>query len=153
MLNYNDLYSGFNKIFDNTDEYSENLMFITQQWTNVFQKFYLNMVAPIPGVANPNLFTSLQLFQSGLLAAIKSQTVNIQFEILVQTLHLGVCMGVNMTGTFVTTPPPTPLKLQHCFNSQFPTKVISNMLASTIFLWIQPTFSVQTSSGVTIKWM
>lgn len=153
MLNYFDLYNGFIGIMDNTEGYSENILQIAQKWTDVFQKFYMNQIMPIPGAENPNLLSSLQNFRSGLMAAIKSQTVKQQFEILVQTLHLGVCMGVTMTGIYVTTPPSTPLKLQHCFNNKFPTKVVANLLATTIFSWIQPTFSIQTLSGVVIKWM
>lgn len=153
MLNYKDLYDGFIGIMDNANGYSENLLSIAQQWTNVFQTFYMNQILPIPGTANPNLFPSLQIFRSGLMAAMQAQTVKVQLEILIQTLHLGVCTGVTMTGIYVTTPPPTPLKLQHCFNSKFSTKVIASMLASTIFTWIQPTFSTQTSSGVVTKWL
>lgn len=153
MLNYKDLYDGFIGIMDNTDGYSENALAVAQKWTDVFQKFYTNQIMPIPGAANPNLFPSLQIFRSGLMAAMKGQIVKQQFEILVQTLHLGVCMGVTMTGIYVTTPPTAPLRLQHCFNDKLPTKAIANLLATTIFTWIQPTFSVQTASGVVIKWM
>lgn len=153
MLNYKDLYDGFINIMDNIDGYSEDLLMVSQRWTNVFQKFYMNQIMPIPGVANPNLFLSLQMFQSGLVAAMKGQVVKQQFEILIQTLHLGVCTGVTMTGIYVTTPPTTPLKLQHCFNDKLSTKAIADLLAITIFTWIQPTFSVQISSGVIVKWM
>lgn len=153
MLNYLDLYNGFINIMDNTDGYSEDLLIMSQKWTNVFQKFYMNQIMPIPGAINPNLFPSLQIFQSNLVAAIKGQVVKQQFEILVQTLHLGVCTGVTMTGIYITTPPTAPLKLQHCFNDKLSTKVIANLLATTIFLWVQTTFSTQTSSGVIVKWI
>ena len=83
----------------------------------------------------------------------KIQVLKEQFEILVQTLHLGICTGVTMTGLYATTPPPAPLKLQHCFNSNFPTKVIANLLAMQIFIWVQTTFSVQTASGAIVKWV
>lgn len=153
MLNYNDLYNGFIGIMENESGYSENLMQVAQQWTNVFQTFYLNQIMPIPGAANPNLFPSLQIFKSSLMGVMKVQTWSEQFEVLVQILHLGVCTGVTMTGIYVTTPPPTPLKLQHCWNAKFSRKIIASMLASTIFAWIQSTFSTQTSSGAIIKWM
>ena len=153
MLNYKDLYDGFLNIIENTNGYSENLLSVSQQWTDVFQKFYMNQIMPIPGASNPNLFPSLQIFRSGLVAAMQKQVVKQQFEILVQTLHLGVCTGVTMTGIYITTPPTAPLRLQHCFDSKLSIKVIANLLATTIFAWIQPTFSVQTSSGVIIKWM
>ena len=58
MLNYKDLYDGFINIMDNTNGYSENLLMVSQQWTNVFQKFYMNQIMPISGAANPNLFPS-----------------------------------------------------------------------------------------------
>lgn len=153
MLNYKDLYDGFIGIMDNTNGYSENLLSVAQQWTNVFQTFYMNQILPIPGAANPNLFSSLQTFKSGLIVAMQAQIVKIQLEILVQTLHFGVCTGVTMTGMYITTPPPTQLKLKHCFNDKLSTKLIANSLAITIFTWIQSTFSIQTSSGVIIKWM
>lgn len=153
MLNYKDLYDGFIGIMDNTNGYSENLLSVAQQWTNVFQIFYMNQILPIPGAVNSNLFPSLNIFRSGFMSAMKAQTLKPQFETLVQTLHLGICTGVTMTGIYVTTPPSTPLKLQHCFNDKLPTKAIANLLATTIFAWIQPTFSIQTSSGAIIKWM
>lgn len=153
MLNYQDLYSGFLNIMDNTENYSEDLLFISQQWTDVFQKFYINQIMPIPGSTNPNLFSSLQIFKSGFASAIQGQIIKKQFETLVKTLHLGVCTGVTMTGAYTTTPPPTPLKLQHCFNDKLSTKAIANLLAITIFIWVQSTFSVQNSSGVIVKWI
>lgn len=153
MLNYKDLYDGFIGIMDNEDGYSENLVQISQQWTNVFQTFYSNQIMPIPGATNPNLFPSLQIFQSSLVGVIKAQTWREQFEVLVQTLHLGICTGVTMTGIYITTPPPTPLKLQHCWNANLSRKVIANLLATTIFAWVQSTFSTQIPSGVIIKWM
>ena len=153
MLNYKDLYDGVIGIMDNTEGYSENLSYIAQQWTDVFQKFYINQIMPIPGSSNPNLFSSLQVFRSGFMAAIQGQIIKQQFEILVQTLHLGICTGVTMTGIYITTPPTVPLKLQHCFNDKSSTKVIANKLAITIFTWIQPTFSIQNSSGIIIKWI
>lgn len=153
MLNYKDLYDGFIGIMDNENGYSENLIQIAQQWTNVFQTFYLNQIMPISGAANPNLFPSLQIFQSSLIGIIKSQTWREQFEALVQTLHLGVCTGVTMTGIYITTPPPIPLKLQHCWNANLSRKAIANLLATTIFTWIQLTFSTQISFGTIVKWM
>ena len=153
MLNYQDLYKGFIDIFDKPNEYTENLQVVCQRWTNVFEVFYLNQIMPILGAANSNLYPSLQIFKNNLLGIIKSQTWHIQFEVLVQNLHLGVCMGVNMTGIYTTTPPSIPLRLQHCWKSNLSTKTIASMLASTIFSWIQLTFSIQNTSGAIIKWM
>ena len=62
MLNYKDLYDGFLNIIENTNGYSENLLSVSQQWTDVFQKFYMNQIMPIPGASNPNLFPSLKIF-------------------------------------------------------------------------------------------
>lgn len=153
MLNYQDLYRGFLNIFENSKEYTENIDTVCQRWTNVFEKFYLNQMLPIPGSSNPNLYPSLQIFKNSLLGVIKSQTWNLQFEVLVQKLHLGVCTGVTMTGIYTTIPPNRPLILKHCWNCNYSSRIIANKLASNIFTWVQSTSSIQTSSGVTIKWM
>lgn len=153
MLNSQILYNGFLNILNNFDDFSEDLIIVSNKWANVFQNFYINQILPIPGVSNPNLFPSLEIFKSNFIAACKIHNLHIQFENIVQILHLGICTGVTMTGLYTTTPPTIPLKLQKCFNSNFKTTLIANMLSLNIFLWVQQTFSIQNSSGTIVKWL
>lgn len=158
MLNFKDLNDGFRALMD-TDYYAfkgfkGDIRQVARDWSGVFEKFYLNMIMPIPGAANPNLYSSLKLFESGLISAINSQSVINQFEILVQNLHFGVCNGVNMTGIWVTTPPPSPLILRDCFSTSFSAAQVAQKLASKIFTWTSPTFSTMTTPPYTVmKWI
>lgn len=158
MLNQNDLNKGFREIMD-SDFPSFHGHFKTdieaaQAWTNVFQTFYLNMMLPISGAANPNLYSSLNIFKNNLLGAIKSQSTVDQFERFVQTLHLGVCNGVNMLGIYVTTPPTSSLILRSCFSTKKSAAEIAMSLATKIFLYVSSTFSTMTTPPYTvIKWI
>lgn len=158
MLNFQTLYNGFRSLSDSDYSefkgYKDTYLASANDWTEVFQNFYFEMVMPIPGNANPNLFTSLNIFKSQLLNAMQSQSVIQILENAIQTLHLGVCQGVDMLGIYTTTPPPTPLKLIDCFNTNLTANNISQQLALKIFTWISPTFSImKVIPPVTIKWM
>lgn len=157
MLSFSDLNIGFLELMDTNypgfKGHKQDIMQVSQDWMLVFQKFYLNMILPIPGAANSNLMPSLQIFQQGLLGAINSQSVVQMFEQLVLNLHIGVCTGVTMTGIWATTPPPQPLILQDCFNTQFSASQVANLMANKIFTWVMTTFSTQTVTGMVMKWM
>lgn len=158
MLNSKDLNDGFRGLMDpdyfNFVGYKTDINQVAQEWANVFKNFYLNMIMPIPGAANPNLFSALNLFKIGLISAIKTQNVINQFELLVRNLHLGVCTGVTMTGIYTTTPPTNILSLRDCFSTSFSAAQVAKLLSVKIFTWIMPTFSTLVAPPNTIiKWM
>lgn len=153
MLNYKDLYDGFLNIFDNKEEYSEDINIVVNKWIKVFENFYLNMILPISGKENCNLYASLEQFKIQLINIIKVQLWKEQFEIAIKNLHLGVGIGVTMTGIYSTIPPSSPLILKNCFNPNFSINQIANTLALKIFTWVSSTVSIQNSTGVIIKWM
>lgn len=158
MLNVKDLNDGFRGLMDSDYfdfvGYKTDINQVAQEWTNVFEKFYSNMIMPIPGISNPNLFSSLQIFKSGLISIMTSKIFLEQFELLVQNLHFGICTGVNMTGVYITTPPTVPLRLRSCFSTSFSAAQVAKLLSTKIFSWIMPTFSTLVAPPNTIiKWM
>ena len=158
MLNFNTLNTGFRELMD-TDYggfkgFSSTIPKVAHDWASVFERFYLEMILPVPGIANPNLYPSLKIFESGLLGAIQSQTVTVQLETLITTLHLGVCNGVTMLGVYATTPPPSPLILRDCFSTSFKAIQVAQMMANKIMIYVSPTFSTMVAPPFTvIKWM
>lgn len=156
MLNYNDLYMGFVSLMDteapNFKGHPSTAIEAAENWTHIFEQFYLNMVMPIPGIANANLYPSLNIFKASMLGAIQGQQVTSQFAAMVSTLHLGVCTGVNMLGIYATTPNPVPLIMNGCFQSNS-AQLTANLMATQIFTWVIPTFSIITASGAVIKWL
>lgn len=153
MLSYQVLYNGFFEVIQNTNKYSEDLQYVSQRYENIFKNFYLQQAMPISGLANPNLFSSLQNFKLGLISSMKSQSIKTQLEILVRDLHLGICTGVNMLGVYSTVPPSVPLRLESCLNPDYSIQMVSNLLASSIFNWVLLTYSIHNISGAIVKWV
>lgn len=129
---------------------------VAQAWADAFEEYYKSQGAPIPGVSNPMLAPAIQAFKADFLFMIKSNSVLNQLAIIITNLHLKIVAGVNSTGLWQTTPPSIPLNLQPCFlkgNYEGKAITVCSSLATTIDAWVHTTFSVNTTSGVTVVWI